>query len=81
MFEIEKVVETKRVFNDELAKIITKRMKDIGESTKAIKDSSFLSKTSSKLYKKEDRQLEMNATVSGASGFGFSTKNKVLSGS
>lgn len=80
MFEIDKVVETKRLFNDELAKTITKRMKDIGDKTKTIKEDSFLSKTSSKLYKKDERSFDMNATVSGASGFGFSIKNKGFTG-
>ena len=51
-------------------------MKDIGENTKTVKEDSFLAKTSTKLYRKEDRPFDMNATVSGASGFGFSTKNK-----
>ena len=56
-------------------------MKDIGENTKTVKEDSFLSKTSTKLYKKEDKQFDMNATFSGASGFGFVSKNKGTNGS
>ena len=75
------MVETKRIFNDELAKVITKSMKAIGENAKTVKDESFLSKTSTKLYKKEERSIDlMNMTVSGASGFGFGNRNKELSG-
>jgi hypothetical protein len=51
-------------------------MKDIGDNAKTPKEDSFLSITTTKFLKKDDRPFDLNATVSGTSGFGFATKRK-----
>ncbi len=75
LFEIEKVIDTKRVFNDDMAKTIQIRMREVGER-KMKEDVLSFSSQGFKNTKKEHPVSDMNVTVSGYSGFGLANKNK-----